>query len=310
MFSAFQTLMKRLEVQMQQNPTEETRDVKQQLEHWMRRLEEMARDDTFDCESAEREIKALKGKVDYMERLIVHQGQYRGSQYRRPTTPRPPTVPDRRDPQQTPAVTLQRPAEDVQRRGGRQRQQHTGQSQGSWRNTQVEKWLPAARERHNTRMAASKDRERHINQRQQESQRRADALVRGLMADDKKPWKPQRSRPQSKGLTGLLDRRVVQQAEVDPLDALWIDEHNAPHTIIVDSPGIKYPDWLIRQGQKQSNQRRNQLKQINVFHHDNGHTDSDNSGLFGDRGSNRHVVEHHQAKFYTRKSSSVSGKSP
>ena len=300
---------------MQQNPSEDTRNVKQQLEYWMRRLEGMAREDPFDCDAAEREIKALKGKVDYMERLIVHQGYSRGSQYRRSTTPRPPTVPDRSDSQQPPAVTLQRPAEDSQRWDQRQQQQqHTGHSQGSWRNSHVDKWLPATRERYNTRMAASKDRERHISQRQQESQRRADALVRGLMADDKKPWKPHRGRRPSKGLTGLLDSRVIQNAEVDPLDAIWVEEHNAPHTIAVDSPGTKYPDWLIRQGQRQSSHRRNQMKQINVYHQDNGRkTGADDSRLHGDRGSNRHVIDYQgppQPQAHTRKKTSVAGKSP
>ena len=294
---------------MQQNPREDTRNVKQQLEYWMRRLEEMAREDTFDCDAAEREIKTLKGKVDYVERLIVHQGYSRGSQYRRSTTPRPPTVPDHRDSQQPPAVTLQRP--DVQRWDHRQQQQqsHTGHSQGSWRNRNVDKWLPATRERYNTRMAASKDRERHISQRQQESQRRADAVVRGLITDDKKPWKPQKGRRPSKGLTGLLDHRVIQKAEVDPLDAIWIDEHNARHTIVVDRPDAKYPDWLIRQGQEQSNHRRNQMKQINVYHQGNGRqTGGDES-----RGSNRRVIDYQvpaQPQAYTRKKTSVAGKSP
>ena len=274
--------MERLSEQMQNEPTDEIRNVKQQLEYWMRRLEQMAREDTFNCETAKREITSLKDKVDYVERLIVHQGHSRGSQYRRFTTPRPPTVPDHKNPDQLPAVTLQRPAQ-VDQRWQEQQQQHTGYNQGSRRNNnQVDKWLPATRERHNTRMAASKDREKHMMKRKNESARKAEEMVRGLQQADKKPWKPRRGRRPSKGITGLLDHRVVDRAEVDPLDALWIEEHSAPQTIVVDSPGIKHPDWLIRQGQQRSSSN-NRLKQINVYHQSieqrRGH---DDSRLLGD----------------------------
>ena len=297
---------------MQQEPTDDTRNVKQQLEYWMKRLEQMAREDTFNCETAKREITSLKDKVDYVERLIVHQGHSRGSQYRRSTTPRPPTVPDSGNSQQPSAVTLQRPTEVKQSRE-QQQQEYTGYNQGSWRiNQQVDKWLPATRERHNTRMAASKDREKHMKKRKHESERRAEQLVRGLQQADKKPWKPQRGRRPSKGLTGLLDHRVISRAQVDPLDALWIEEHSAPQTIVVDTPGIKHPDWLIRRGQQRSSSARNQLKQINVYHQSsNRRRGYDDSRLLGDQDSHASVVDYQvppRPQSYSRQIHNTSGK--
>ncbi len=296
---------------------DETRDVRTQLETWMRRLQQMARDDAYDCEAAQRDITALKSKVDYVERLIVHQGRpaSRGGQYRRSTTPRPPTVPDNTaggdgakgegSVQRPPApVTLQRPysenenevAAAAERR--RQWQQQSWEySQRSRGNSQVDKWLPATQERYTTQMAANKYRERHMNQRSHESQRKADEVVRGLVEANKKPWKPRRDRRPSSGLTGLLDHRVVDRAEKDRtrrIEPVWVQEHSARRTIVVDTPGIAQPDWLIRQGQRQGSSRRKDLKEINVYHRTNGfrrtHSQGD-PGLLGEEDSEVNVID-------------------
>ncbi len=318
-----QVLLNRVDEEMRDDPREETRDVRQQLEHWMRRLEQMARDDTFDCESAEREIKSLKNKVDYVERLLVHQGRSRGSQYRRSTTPRPPTVPDTQQGegdrsssaswgvggapiQQPPSrVSVQRPHSENQNQitAAGNRQQYTeyvGYNQGSRRNSEVDKWLPATRERYSTQMAANKYRERHFQQRKQDSHRKADEMVRGLVEADAKPWKPRRDRRPTQGLTGLLDHRVIEEAEVDPArppDAIWVEEHSAPRTYVVNNPGNSHPDWLIRQGQRHSSSRRKGVKQINMYHRNNGDDRRegsffDDSRLLGDQESDVNIIDY------------------
>ena len=296
---------------MRQESKDETRNVRQQLELWMRRLEEMARDDSFNCQVAQRDIKALKDKVDYVERLILHQGHSRGSQYRRSTTPRPPTVPNRSDREQPSAVNRQLPADVSDER----KEQHTGYNQGYRSDSHVDKWLPATRERYTTQMAANKNRERHITQQKQESQRKADEIVRGLVESKRKPWKPRRDRKPTHGLTGLLDPRVIDQAEVDPSpkpNAIWKQDPTAPETIKVDYPILSLPDWLIRQRKQQRSSGSENLIETNVYHHSNDarRPGGADTGLLGDQNSETAVVGYRvpPSQSYSRQTSNFSGR--